>query len=154
MAFKLNFGLLQEPPDMMRYVRIYTKTEKPAEIIVKCSQTLYPATPGALSYLSYPVFFCRINHRFEPFSMIHLIKRWVFRWLPDHKKLSCLLNEGTLLGMRSKNGRTAYLYMFHNWCAEVIFQQDTPHSEVEKILIFSNVAQFNQYLEKELRGNF
>lgn len=82
------------------------------------------------------------------------LKRWLFRYLPNRKKLEYLLNEGTMLGMRSKDGRTAYLYMLHNWCAEVFFVDDQPEKQAEKIVVFANVKQFNQYLEKELRQNF
>ncbi len=86
--------------------------------------------------------------------MIELIKRCIFRWLPNEKKLHYLLNEGTLLGIRNKNGRMAYLYMIHNWCAEVVFREDVPYSQAEEIFVFPGVKQFNQYLESELRGNF
>ncbi len=86
--------------------------------------------------------------------MTDLLKRWIFRWLPDKKKLNYLLNKGTMLGLRTKNGRTAYLYMLHTWCVEVIFREDLPCNDAEKIFVFPNVRQFNQYLEKELRANY
>lgn len=79
------------------------------------------------------------------------IKRWLFRWLSNQQKLRLLLDEGTVLGMRNKNGRIAYLYMFHNWCIEVIFQDDRPENQAENIFVFASAKQFNQYLEQELR---
>lgn len=82
---------------------------------------------------------------------MNAIKRRLFRWLSNQQKIWFLQNEGTMLGMRSKNGRTAYLYMLHNWCAEVIFQDDLPEKQVEKIHVFSNVRDFNRYLEQEVR---
>jgi|DewCreStandDraft_4_1066084.scaffolds.fasta_scaffold37305_4 hypothetical protein len=82
---------------------------------------------------------------------MNAVKRWLFRWMSNQQKLRFLLDEGTMLGMRNKNGRTAYLYMLHNWCAEVIFRDDMPENEAEKIFVFRSVKQFNQYLEQELR---
>lgn len=85
---------------------------------------------------------------------MNAFRKWIFRWLSNQQKLQYLLNEGTLLGLRNKNGRTAYLYMLHDWCAEVIFQDDLPDNKAEKIFVFSDVKQFNRYLEQELRQSF
>jgi hypothetical protein len=85
---------------------------------------------------------------------MNVVKRWLFRWLPDHKKVRFLQNKGSIVGVRAKGGRTAFIYMLGKLFVEVIYRNDTPGEEVERIFVFSNVRELNGYLEQEFRKSF
>jgi hypothetical protein len=80
--------------------------------------------------------------------------RMFFKFLSESKKISYLREKGTVLGTRLKNGRKAYMYMIADFCVEVIFQHDNQEMNPERVTTFSNVQEFNSYLEREFRASF
>jgi hypothetical protein len=83
-----------------------------------------------------------------------MIDRLLFRLMSVRKKINYLREQGTILGTRLKNGRKAYLYIVKDFCAEVIFQNDNAERTAEQVTTFSNVKEFNSYLEREFRSRF
>ena len=80
--------------------------------------------------------------------------RMIFKFLSESKQITYLREKGTVLGTRLKNGRKAYLYMLTDFCVEVIFQQDNQELLPERVTTFSNVKEFNSYLEREFKTSF
>ena len=83
-----------------------------------------------------------------------MLGRMFFKFLSESKQISYLREQGTILGTRIKNGRTAYLYMLKDFCVEVIFQKDNAELAPEKVKTFASVQEFNLYLETEFRASF
>ncbi len=83
-----------------------------------------------------------------------MIDRLLFRLMSVRKKINYLREQGTMLGTRLKNGRKAYLYIVKDFCAEVIFYNDNTELTAEQVTTFSNVKEFNSYLEREFRSRF
>jgi hypothetical protein len=83
-----------------------------------------------------------------------MIGRMFFKFLSESKQITYLQEKGTVLGTRIKNGRKAYMYMIADFCVEVIFQQDNQDLSPECVTTFSNVREFNNYLEREFKTTF
>ena len=83
-----------------------------------------------------------------------MIGRMFFKFLSESKQMAYLQEKGTVLGTRIKNGRKAYMYMIADFCVEVIFQQDNQDLSPERVTTFSNVREFNNYLEREFKTTF
>lgn len=83
-----------------------------------------------------------------------MIGRMFFKFLSESKQMAYLQEKGTVLGTRIKNGRKAYMYMLADFCVEVIFQQDNQDLRPERVTTFSNVREFNSYLEREFKTTF
>jgi hypothetical protein len=83
-----------------------------------------------------------------------MIGRMFFKFLSESKQIAYLQEKGTVLGTRIKNGRKAYMYMLTDFCVEVIFQQDNQDLSPERVTTFSNVREFNSYLEREFKTTF
>ena len=83
-----------------------------------------------------------------------MIGRMFFKFLSESKQIAYLQEKGTVLGTRIKNGRKAYMYMLADFCVEVIFQQDNQDLSPERVTTFSNVREFNNYLEREFKTTF
>ena len=83
-----------------------------------------------------------------------MIGRMFFKFLSESKQVAYLREKGTVLGTRFKNGRKAYMYMLADFCVEVIFKQDNQELSPERVTTFSNVKEFNSYLEREFKTTF
>lgn len=83
-----------------------------------------------------------------------MIFKWGFKYFSLSKQLDYLKEHGIMLGSRMHNDRMVFLYMVKNFFVEVIYKNDTLEKEVERLNVFSNVGQLNQYLEKEFKNSF
>jgi hypothetical protein len=69
------------------------------------------------------------------------------------QQVKFMKKRGIVLGTRWKDGRHVHMYMFRNLFAEVLYKNDDPAEEAEKLEMISGLAELNKKLEKEMKLN-
>jgi len=80
--------------------------------------------------------------------------KWGFRYFSLTKQLEYLREHGVMLGSRMRNNRKVFLYMVKSTFVEVMYKNDSIEKEAERLEVFSNLNQLNQYLESEFKATF
>lgn len=80
--------------------------------------------------------------------------KMAFKYFSESKKLTCLREQGIMLGTREKSDRKVYLYMLKDFFVEVLYKDDNLDENVESIETFSSLDHLNSYLEREFRTAF
>ncbi|MBS1489863.1 MAG: hypothetical protein JSS93_05010 [Bacteroidetes bacterium] len=83
-----------------------------------------------------------------------MLFKWGFKYFSLAKQLVYLREHGIMLGSRMRSGRKVFLYMVKSLFVEVVYLNDSLDREPERLEIFNNLSQLNQYLEREFRTNF
>jgi hypothetical protein len=78
-----------------------------------------------------------------------LYKRW-----PLHRQVDFLKRKAILVGSRTREKRTVFLYMYRDMFAEVLFQNDNPENPAESAKIVTGLKNLNTHLESEFKSNF
>ena len=80
--------------------------------------------------------------------------KWGFKYFSLTKQLDYLREHGVMLGSRMRNDRKVFLYMVKSTFVEVMYKNDSIEKEAERLEVFSNLNQLNQYLESEFKATF
>lgn len=80
--------------------------------------------------------------------------KWGFKYFSLTKQLDYLREHGVMLGSRMRNDRKVFLYMVKSTFVEVMYKNDSIEKEAERLEVFNNLNQLNQYLENEFRATF
>ena len=83
-----------------------------------------------------------------------MLLKFFFNQLSMQTQSNYLQKRGILLGTRSKNGRTVYIYMLTNLFVEVLFRNDNAEEQPEKLVVLSGLKNLNDYLEREFKTSF
>jgi hypothetical protein len=70
------------------------------------------------------------------------------------KQIRYLKKKGVALGTRAKNGRKIYIYMLRDLFIEVLYKDDNPDNEPEKLNMLHGLNNLNEYLEREFKTSF
>jgi hypothetical protein len=60
--------------------------------------------------------------------------------------------RGVLVGIRRKNGRQVYIYMFRDLFAEIQYKNDSAEEDAEILTVVSGLKELNNHLENELKA--
>ena len=80
-----------------------------------------------------------------------MFMRFLFRQFSLSRQVSFIKKHAVIVGVRKKKDRHAYLYMFRNLFAEILYRNDDPGDKPESIKIFDGLKKLNYHLEKEIK---
>jgi hypothetical protein len=80
--------------------------------------------------------------------------KWGFKYSSVTKQLDYLRDEGIMLGWRISKDRKVFSYIVKSLFVDVIYKNDSIEKGLERLEVFNNLSQFNQYLEKEFKTSF
>jgi hypothetical protein len=80
--------------------------------------------------------------------------KWGFKYFSLTKQLDYLREHGIMLGSRMRDNRKVFLYMVKSTFVEVMYKNDSIEKEAERLKVFNNLNQLNQYLENEFKTTF
>lgn len=84
-----------------------------------------------------------------------MFRKFFFNHLSIQRQIDYLKKRGILLGTRTRDGRTIYVYMLTNLFVEVLYKNDNTKEHPEALTTLSGLRNLNDYLEKEFRtANF
>lgn len=81
-----------------------------------------------------------------------MVFKFFFAQLSIPRQVSFMKKRGIVLGTRWKNGRQAYIYMFHDLFAEVLYKDDNPEEPAERVMLVSGIENLTEHLEKETKS--
>ena len=86
--------------------------------------------------------------------MFYQVDRVIFNLYSKSKKVRCINESATFLGVRERNGRTVNLFMYNSLFLEVFYVGDNSNNAIESITLIGNIALLNSHLEKEFKSVF
>ena len=78
---------------------------------------------------------------------------FLLRKMNASRQVQFLKKRGIVLGVRQRNKRQIYLYMYLNTFAEVLYKNDNPDEPVEKVVLISGLEKLNRYLERDVKSS-
>jgi hypothetical protein len=81
-----------------------------------------------------------------------MLLKFLFGQLSVSRQVRFLKNHGVMVGVRKKKHRQAYLYMFRNIFAEILYKNDDPGEKAESVMLFVGLKKLNYHLEREIKS--